>query len=279
MHVCTDKTSAYIRIQKRFWGVFLLLLPLQWPQSTSWLFCRFWKGGWHCEKNKKKVWWGVGGGGGGESEHISTPKGKSPLLEAARRMEPTRLHYAGQPAQHTTDWAIVAPWSLPTGLLCTLPCRYRSHGVQLGRGQRETHCPAGTGHMEVQLGRGQRETHCPAGTGHMEVSCGGDREKHTALQVLVTWRSAGQGTERNTLPCRYRSHGGQLGRGQRETHCPAGTGHMEVSWAGDREKHNWGLLDNKQSYSLCQWYNWGLLDNTQEYSFCQYWTMITTEDC
>ena len=31
----------------------LLLLPLQRPQSTSWLFCRFWKGSWHCEKKKK----------------------------------------------------------------------------------------------------------------------------------------------------------------------------------------------------------------------------------
>ena len=39
--------------------------------------------------------------------------------------------------------------------------------------------------------------HCPAGTGHMEVSWAGDREKHTALQLQVTWRSAGQGTERN----------------------------------------------------------------------------------
>ena len=33
--------------------VHLLLLPLQQPQSTSWLFCRFWKGGWHCWRKIK----------------------------------------------------------------------------------------------------------------------------------------------------------------------------------------------------------------------------------
>ena len=31
----------------------LLLLPLQRPQSTSWLFCRFWKGGWHWKTKTK----------------------------------------------------------------------------------------------------------------------------------------------------------------------------------------------------------------------------------
>ena len=36
-------------------------------------------------------------------------KGKFPLLEAQRRVEPVMLHHAGQPAQHSTDWAIPVP--------------------------------------------------------------------------------------------------------------------------------------------------------------------------
>ena len=39
----------------------------------------------------------------------SESKGKSPLPEAQRRIEPTTLHHAGQRDQHTTDWAIPAP--------------------------------------------------------------------------------------------------------------------------------------------------------------------------
>ena len=34
---------------------------------------------------------------------------KSPLPEAQRRIEPATLHHTGQQAQHTTNWAIVAP--------------------------------------------------------------------------------------------------------------------------------------------------------------------------
>ena len=34
---------------------------------------------------------------------------KSPLPEAQRRCEPATLHHTGQQAQHTTNWAILAP--------------------------------------------------------------------------------------------------------------------------------------------------------------------------
>ena len=40
-----------------------------------------------------------------------TPRAKSPLPKILRRVEPTMLHNTGQPAQHTTDWAIGAPGS------------------------------------------------------------------------------------------------------------------------------------------------------------------------
>ena len=51
-----------------------------------------------------------------------SPRGKSPLPEAQRRVELTTQHYPGQWAQHTTDWAILAPvsCSFPT-LLYYLP--------------------------------------------------------------------------------------------------------------------------------------------------------------
>ena len=38
-----------------------------------------------------------------------TPRKKPPVLEAQRRVEPVMLHHAGQRAQHTTDWATMAP--------------------------------------------------------------------------------------------------------------------------------------------------------------------------
>ena len=47
-----------------------------------------------------------------ESEPMLTPRQKSPLLEKnspQRRIEPTTLHQAGQPAQHTTKQTIPAP--------------------------------------------------------------------------------------------------------------------------------------------------------------------------
>ena len=37
------------------------------------------------------------------------PREKSPLPQVLRRAEPTMLHHAGQWAQHTTDWAFLAP--------------------------------------------------------------------------------------------------------------------------------------------------------------------------
>ena len=46
--------------------------------------------------------------GGMESEPIFTLRKKSPLPEAQRRFEPATLHLAGQPAQHTANWAILA---------------------------------------------------------------------------------------------------------------------------------------------------------------------------
>ena len=44
-----------------------------------------------------------------ESEPILTPREKSPLPEAQRRIEPAPLHHAGQRAQRTTHQAIPAP--------------------------------------------------------------------------------------------------------------------------------------------------------------------------
>ena len=44
-----------------------------------------------------------------ESEPMLTPREKSPLPEAQRRIEPMMLHRTGQQAQHTTDGAIPAP--------------------------------------------------------------------------------------------------------------------------------------------------------------------------
>ena len=35
-----------------------------------------------------------------------TPREKPPLLEVQRRVKPMALHHAGQPAEHTTHWAI-----------------------------------------------------------------------------------------------------------------------------------------------------------------------------
>ena len=49
-----------------------------------------------------REFWGM------ESEPMLTPREKSPLLEAQRRVETATLHHAGQPAQRTTDWAIPA---------------------------------------------------------------------------------------------------------------------------------------------------------------------------
>ena len=40
---------------------------------------------------------------------MSTPREKSPLLEALRKVEPLMLYHTGQQTQHTTDWAIQAP--------------------------------------------------------------------------------------------------------------------------------------------------------------------------
>ena len=40
---------------------------------------------------------------GMESEPMLTPREKSPLPEAQRRIEPMTVHHSGQQAQHTTD--------------------------------------------------------------------------------------------------------------------------------------------------------------------------------
>ena len=45
-----------------------------------------------------------------ESERMLTPKEKSPLVEAQRRVEPVMLHHTGQQAQQATNWAILAPF-------------------------------------------------------------------------------------------------------------------------------------------------------------------------
>ena len=44
-----------------------------------------------------------------ESEPMLSPREKSPVPEDQRRAEPAILHQAGQQAQHTTSWAILAP--------------------------------------------------------------------------------------------------------------------------------------------------------------------------
>ena len=54
--------------------------------------------------------------GGMESEPMLTPRKKSPLPGAQRRVKPVMLHHAGQRAQHTTDWAIRAPPGLQAGV-------------------------------------------------------------------------------------------------------------------------------------------------------------------
>ena len=46
--------------------------------------------------------------GGMEAEPMLIPREKSSVLEAQRRIKPTRLHHTGQQAQHTTDRAILA---------------------------------------------------------------------------------------------------------------------------------------------------------------------------
>ena len=48
-------------------------------------------------------------GNGVESEPMLSPREKSCLQEAQRRVEPMTLHHAGQWAQHTSNWAIRAP--------------------------------------------------------------------------------------------------------------------------------------------------------------------------
>ena len=49
-----------------------------------------------------------------ESEPMLTPMEKSPLLETQKRVEPTKLHHAGQRIQHTTDEAILDPHKTTT---------------------------------------------------------------------------------------------------------------------------------------------------------------------
>ena len=46
---------------------------------------------------------------GMESEPILTPREKSPLPEAQKRVEPVMLHHAGQQAKHTANKAIQSP--------------------------------------------------------------------------------------------------------------------------------------------------------------------------
>ena len=68
--------------------------------------------------------------GNGVRTHGKLPGKPPPLPEAQRRIEPTMLHYAGQQAQHTTDWAIPAPTCLQYWVLfhclrlgcCSEPC-------------------------------------------------------------------------------------------------------------------------------------------------------------
>ena len=42
-----------------------------------------------------------------ESEPMLTPREKSPLPEAQRKIKRMTLHHSGQQAQGTTDWAIL----------------------------------------------------------------------------------------------------------------------------------------------------------------------------
>ena len=42
-----------------------------------------------------------------EQEPMLTPREKSLLPEAQRKVELVTLHHAGQQAQHTTNWAIL----------------------------------------------------------------------------------------------------------------------------------------------------------------------------
>ena len=42
------------------------------------------------------------------SRPVLTPREKSPLSEAQRRIRPTMLHHTGQRAQHTTNWTLPA---------------------------------------------------------------------------------------------------------------------------------------------------------------------------
>ena len=69
------------------------------------------------------------GGGGMESDTMLTPRGKSPLPEAQRRVEPAMMHHAGQRAQHTTDWAMPAP---PTGTIISKLLRRRGRKRRVG---------------------------------------------------------------------------------------------------------------------------------------------------
>ena len=52
-----------------------------------------------------------------ESEPMFSPREKSPLPEAQRRIKPRALHHTGQWAQHTTDWAILSSWHLSLSLV------------------------------------------------------------------------------------------------------------------------------------------------------------------
>ena len=54
--------------------------------------------------------------GGVESEPKLTPREKSPLPEAQRRIEPTTLYHAGQQSQHATDELFRTPSHSDFGL-------------------------------------------------------------------------------------------------------------------------------------------------------------------
>ena len=60
-------------------------------------------------------------------EPMLTPREKSPLPEAQRRVEPVILHHTGQRAQHTTDWAFPTPNQFPClPLNCVCVCFFRN---------------------------------------------------------------------------------------------------------------------------------------------------------
>ena len=68
---------------------------------------------------------------GMESEPMLTPREKSPLQEAQRRIKPPTLHHAGQQTQHIYDWVIPGVWhhkvSVPKlaegcGTKCPMAC-------------------------------------------------------------------------------------------------------------------------------------------------------------